>query len=91
MHIRFHALCVKSPRFTIVHITVEVVVPCLLLGNNPHLLILKLHNRSRRSPRCFGKIRDNLIKVRVGPLVRVTSTKLWMKLEVHSHNGSVEN
>jgi hypothetical protein len=63
MHIRFHTLCVKSSRFTIVHITVEVVATCL--ASNPHLLILKLHNRTRRSPRCVGKIRDNLIKVRV--------------------------
>jgi hypothetical protein len=49
MHIRFHTLCVKIPRFTIVHITVEVVSTCL--ARNPHLLILKLHNHSRRSPR----------------------------------------
>ncbi len=44
-----------------------------------------------RRPRSFDKIRDNLTKVRVGPLVRVTSSKFWMKIEVHSRNGSVEN
>ncbi len=89
MHVRFHAVCVKSPLFPILHVTMKVVTTCLAC--NPHLLILKLHKRSWRSPRSFGKIRDNLIKVRVGPLVRVTSTKFWMKLEDRSHNGSVEN
>ena len=80
--------CVKSPRITIVHITVEVVGTCL--ANNPHLLILKFHFRNRWSPRHFGKILDHLFKVLVGPLVRVTSAKFRMNLEGHSHNGSVE-
>ena len=74
MHISRHALCVKSPRLTIVQITVEVVTDCLV--SNFELFILKFHKRNRRSPRCFGKIRDDLIKVLIGPLVRVTSAKI---------------
>lgn len=88
MHISWHELCVKSPRLTIVHITVEVVSTCLT--NTPVLLILKFRTGNRRIPRYFGKIRDDLIKVRYGPLVRVTSAKFWMNLEDHSHNVSVE-
>jgi hypothetical protein len=41
MHVRFHAVCVKSPRFPIVHVTVKVVTTCVTC--NPRLLILKLH------------------------------------------------
>jgi hypothetical protein len=89
MNIRLHALFVESPRFTIFHITVEVVATCR--ARNPELLILKFHDRNRRNPRCFGKIRNDLVKVRVGTLVRVTSAKFWMKLEDRGHNGSVEN
>ncbi len=88
MNIRLYAPFVESPRFTIFHVTVEVVVTCR--ANNPELLILKFHKRSRRRPRCFDKIRNDLVKVRVGNLVRVTSAKFWMKLEDHGHNGIVE-
>ena len=89
MYVNFHALFVESPWFTIVHVTVELVATCL--ASNPELLILKFHNRIRRSHRCFGKIRDDLIKVRVDTLVRDTSAKFWMKFEGCSHNGSVES
>ncbi len=54
------------------------------------LLILKFHERNRRSPRYFGKIRNDLVKVCVGTLVLVTSTKFWMDLEGRGHNGNVE-
>jgi hypothetical protein len=43
MHIRFHAVCVKSPRFPIVHVTVKVVTtyfarnPVLVARHFPHL------------------------------------------------------
>ena len=49
------------------------------------------HFRVQTRSLSFVKIRDNLIKVRDGPLVRVMSSKFWMKFEVHSHNGSVES
>jgi hypothetical protein len=62
MHVRFHAVWVKSPRFPIVHVTVKVVTT--YFGSNPHLLILKFHKHRWRSPRRFGKIRDNLIVVK---------------------------
>ena len=88
MNIRLHSLFVEIPRFTIFQITVEVVVTCP--ASNPELLILKFHDRNRRRPRCFGKIRNDLVKVRVGTLVRVTSSKFWMNLEGHGHNGNVE-
>jgi hypothetical protein len=59
IHIRFHALFEENPLFTIIHITVEVVATCH--GNNPELLIMKFHKRRRRSPRCFDKIRNDLV------------------------------
>ena len=66
MHIRGHALCVKSPRLTIIHITVGVVVTWLV--SNPELLILKFHKRSRRIPRCLARSVMTLSKSASVPL-----------------------
>jgi hypothetical protein len=60
MHIRFHALFVESPRFTILHITVEVVVTCRA-RNNPELLILKFHKR--RSGKTSRHVRSGPLNV----------------------------
>ncbi len=91
MNIRLDAPFVESPRFTIFHITVEVVSTCR--ASNPDLLILKFHKYSRRNPRCFGKIRNDLVKVRVGTLVRVTSAKfrrLYMSPKLPPHIPSLK-
>ena len=79
----------EIPRFTILHLTMELVVPCLT--NNFEVFVLKLHHRDRRSPRCLVKIRHHLFKVLVGPLVCVVLAKFWMKFEVRSHNGIMED